>query len=158
MASRPKNAASSKAKPQPRSRPRRQPAATTPTPTGPARVRRAARDIEAATDLVPLWVAESVLNRAMWEWRTVLPGDWPAALAAKAERCFAGHRQFRRLVSAPVNGIHALRRFMFHWLDSRVARARPAMLNVARSQFPTPPPTHTERCECSRTIRAGRCG
>ncbi len=105
-----------------------------PTPTAPAprlskpRPGPGAKDIEAATDIVPLWVAESVVNEAAHGWRTALPADWPAMLAARAERCFAGHRQFHRLVSAPVGGIHALRRFMFHWLDGRVARSPPGAL------------------------------
>ena len=60
-----------------------------------------------------------------------LPEDCPAALAAKAERCFAGHRQFHRLISSNRDrgnaGIQALRRFMRHWLGSRLKRERPAL-------------------------------
>ena len=87
--------------------------------------------IERATEIVPLWVAEGILNEAEAWLRTTLPAEWPAALAAKAERCFAGHRQFYRLISARGNrgnaGIAKLRQFMRHWLASRLARERPEL-------------------------------
>lgn len=100
-------------------------------------LRRALRDrcgsisIEAATDIVPLWVAESMVQEVSVWLDADLPEDWPAALAAKAERCFARHRQFHRLVSARGNGGNAGRdnlfKFMRHWLASRLARERPAL-------------------------------
>ena len=84
--------------------------------------------VERATEIVPLWVAEGILGEAGAWLRTTLPAEWPAALAAKAERCFAGHRQFHRLISARGNwgnaGIDNLRQFMRHWLASRLARER----------------------------------
>ena len=87
--------------------------------------------VERATDLVPLWVAESVVNEAAAWLDAELPGEWPAALAAKAERCFAAHRQFRRLVSAEGAdgnaGHENLRKFMRHWLAGRLARERLAL-------------------------------
>lgn len=90
--------------------------------------RRQSPRIEAATDLVPLWVAESVVHEAAAWLDTGLPAEWPAALAAKAERCFAGHRQFHRLIRARGNSGNAGRdnlwKFMRHWLASRLARER----------------------------------
>ena len=87
--------------------------------------------VERATDLVPLWVAESIVNEAAAWLHAELPAEWPAALAAKAERCFARHRQFHRLVSGCGAGGNAGRdnlcKFMRHWLASRLARARPAL-------------------------------
>jgi len=92
---------------------------------------RLSKDIEAATTIVPLWVAESIVQEAS-RWLGVdLPSDCAAALVAKAERCFAGHRQFHRLVSSRRDGgnagIEALRRFMRHWLASRLKREKPAL-------------------------------
>ena len=88
------------------------------------------KDIEAATDIVPLWVAESMVQEVSVWLDADLPEDWPAALAAKAERSFARHRQFHRLISALGKGGNAgianLRKFMRHWLASRLKRERPA--------------------------------
>ena len=87
--------------------------------------------IERATDIVPLWVAESMVQEVSVWLEADLPGDWPAALAAKAEQCFARHRQFHRLISALGKGGNAgianLRKFMRHWLASRLKRERPAL-------------------------------
>ena len=87
--------------------------------------------IERATDIVPLWVAESMVQEVSVWLEADLPEDWPAALAAKAERCFARHRQFHRLISALGKGGNAgianLRKFMRHWLASRLKRERPAL-------------------------------
>ena len=87
--------------------------------------------IEAATDIVTLWVAESMLQEVSVWLGADLPEDWPAALAAKAERCFARHRQFHRLISTRGDGgnagIAALRKFMRHWLASWLKRTRPAL-------------------------------
>ena len=92
---------------------------------------RLSKDIEAATTIVPLWVAEGIAQEASLWLGTNLPKDSAAALVAKAERCFAGHRQFHRLVSSRRDGgnagIEALRRFMRHWLASRLKRERPAL-------------------------------
>jgi len=82
---------------------------------------------------------------------TVLPAEWPAALAAKAERCFSGHRQFHRLISARGAGgnagIENLRRFLRHWLSSLLLRQRPALYRRLPAPFtmgiPLPRITHT---------------
>ena len=81
--------------------------------------------------IVPLWTAESIVNEA-GQWLDVhLPEELPALLAAKAERCFAKHRQFHRLVCSNANGgnagIAALRKFMRHWTCSWLKRRRPAL-------------------------------
>ena len=95
------------------------------------RALRSSKGIEAATEIVPLWVAESMVQEVSVWLDADLPEDWPAALAAKAEQCFARHAQFRRLVSSNRNsgnaGIEALRRFMRHWLASWLKRTRPAL-------------------------------
>lgn len=83
--------------------------------------------IEPATGIVPLWVAEAVMNEAEAWLGAALPAEWPARLAAKAERCFVGNRQFRRLVAQPGRGIGHLRRFLRHWLSGRLLRERPAL-------------------------------
>ena len=87
--------------------------------------------IERATDIVPLWVAESMVQEVSVWLDADLPEDWPAALAAKAERCFARHGQFHRLICARGNGGNAGRdtlfKFMRHWLASRLARERPVL-------------------------------
>ena len=76
--------------------------------------------------IVPLWTAEYVVREASAWLGAPLPEDWPAALAAKAERCFAKHRQFHRLVCSQADGgdagIANLRKFMRHWLCSRLKR------------------------------------
>ena len=95
--------------------------------------------MEKATEIVPLWVAESVLNEAAAWLRTTLPEEWPAALAAKAERSFARHRQFHRLVCARGNSGNAgrdnLYKFMRHWLASRLAGERPALYRRLPSSY-----------------------
>ena len=88
-------------------------------------------EMDRVTGLVPLWVAESILQEAGNCLRESLPAEWAAALAEKAERCFAGHRQFRRLVSSNANHGNAgranLRRFMRHWLAGILMKKRPAL-------------------------------
>ena len=150
MTSRPKNAPSSKlgnsrgvTKPGKRPPGRNSPPRR---PSVPARVRNAKKaadfpwwdpesQIERATELVPLWVAEDVLNEAGTWLGTALPAEWPAILAAKAERCFARHRQFHRLVSAPAAGIANLRKFLRHWLSGLLLRTSPALYRRLPASF-----------------------
>lgn len=78
--------------------------------------------------IVPLWVAESIVAEAA-RWLDVpMLEELPALLAAKAERCFAGHRQFhRKLCSEAGSGNAAmatLRMFMRHWTCSWLKRNR----------------------------------
>ena len=88
--------------------------------------------IERETEaIVPLWTAEHVVTEA-GRWLDVpLPAELPAFLAAKAEHCFARHRQFHRLVCSKANGGHAglenLRKFMRHWTCSWLKRTRLAL-------------------------------
>ncbi len=93
-------------------------------------------EIERETDLVPQWIAESVLQAASVYLQTDLPDEWTERLTAKAERCFAGHRQFRRLISSNRNhgnaGRDKLQQFMRHWLASLLHRHRHAL----RRQLP----------------------
>ncbi|MEO6785013.1 MAG: hypothetical protein ABI318_02670 [Chthoniobacteraceae bacterium] len=81
--------------------------------------------------IVPLWTAEYIVNEA-GQWLDVqMPEELPALLAAKAERCFAGHRQFHRLICSEANGGNAgianLRKFMRHWTAGWLKRNRPAL-------------------------------
>jgi hypothetical protein len=84
--------------------------------------------IERQTFLMPWLIAESIRDEA-GQWLGIeLPEEWAGLLDAKAERCFAGHPQFRRLVSAGGNQGNAgranLRRFMRHWLAGLLYRIR----------------------------------
>lgn len=87
--------------------------------------------IERQTELMPWLIADSVLGEASRWLRTDLPPEWADWLDARAERCFARHRQFHRLVSATGAGGNAGRenlcKFMRHWLAGRLARERPAL-------------------------------
>lgn len=87
--------------------------------------------IERQTELMPWLIADSVLGEASRWLRTDLPPEWADWLDARAERCFARHRQFHRLVSARGAGGNAGRenlcKFMRHWLAGRLSRERPAL-------------------------------
>ena len=88
--------------------------------------------IERETEaIVPLWTAEHIVKEAGRWLEVPLPAELPAFLAAKAERCFARHRQFHRLVCSQANSGHAglanLRRFMRHWTAGWLKRTRPAL-------------------------------
>ena len=87
--------------------------------------------IERQTQLMPWIIADSVLGEASRWLDTGLPPEWADWLDARAERCFARHGQFHRLISA--RGAHGnagrenLYKFMRHWLAGRLARERPAL-------------------------------
>ena len=87
--------------------------------------------IERRTEIMPWVIADSVLGEASRWLDAELPPKWADWLDARAERCFARHGQFHRLVSACGAGGNAgrdnLYKFMRHWLASRLARARPAL-------------------------------
>ena len=80
---------------------------------------------------MPWLIADSVLGEAARFLDTELPPEWAEWLDARAERVFARHRQFHRLISSNANGGNAgrdqLYKFMRHWLASRLARAQPAL-------------------------------
>ena len=79
--------------------------------------------IERQTEIMPWVIADSVLGEAAGWLHTDLPPEWADWLDARAERCFARHSQFHRLVSARGNaGRDHLYKFMRHWLASRLAR------------------------------------
>ena len=109
--------------------------------------------IERQTELMPWLIADSVLGEASHWLHTELPPEWADWLDARAERCFARHGQFQRLISARGNsgdaGRDNLYKFMRHWLASRLARARPALYRRLPAAFslgiplPQPPaPAH----------------
>jgi hypothetical protein len=89
-----------------------------------ARIRRirACKPINEQTLIEPLWVAESIVRECGVWLGEDLPEQWPALLAVKADKCFAAHPQFHRLIKAPENGIFNLRKFMRHWLSSLIQR------------------------------------
>jgi len=87
--------------------------------------------IERETQLMPWLIADSVLGEAARFLDTGLPPEWADWLDARAERVFARHRQFHRLISSCANAGNAgrdnLDKFMRHWLAGRLARERPAL-------------------------------
>ena len=87
--------------------------------------------IERRTEIMPWVIADSVLGEASRWLDADLPPEWADWLDARAERCFARHGQFHRLVSACGAGGNAGRdnlcKFMRHWLASRLARERRAL-------------------------------
>ena len=95
--------------------------------------------IERQTELMPWLIADSVLGEASRWLDADLPPEWADWLDARAERCFARHGQFRRLISARGAqgdaGRDNLCKFMRHWLASRLARER-------RSLFDRLPPSY----------------
>lgn len=68
------------------------------------RALRDSKTIEAATGIVPRWVAERVLNEAAAWLNTDLLRSGPTGSDARAERLFAKHGQFHRLISSNANG------------------------------------------------------
>ena len=97
------------------------------------------RGIERETQLMPWLIADSLLHEAGCWLNTDLPAEWSDWLDARAERCFAGHRQFRRLISSCANGGYAgcdyLYKYMRNWLSGRLARERPALYRLLPQPF-----------------------
>ena len=97
------------------------------------------RGIERETLLMPWLIADSVLGEAGRWLITDLPTAWSDWLDARAERCFAGHRKFRRLISSCANGGDAgrddLYKYMRHWLSGRLARELPALYRLLPQPF-----------------------
>ena len=88
--------------------------------------------IERKTEaIVTLWTAEYVVRNVSRWLDAELPGELPALLAAKAERCFAKHEHFHRRVCSNANGgnagIESLRMYMRHWTASWLKRNRLAL-------------------------------
>ena len=91
-----------------------------------ARIRRirACKPINEQTILEPLWVAESIVDECSRWLGERLPEEWPAALAAKAEKCFAANEYFRRAIKSPAHDRANLRMYMRHWLAGLLQRHR----------------------------------
>ena len=89
-----------------------------------ARIRRirACKPINEQTQIEPLWVAESIVQECGLWLGEPLPEEWVGKLATKADKCFASHRQFHRLVKSPAHGMINLRKFMRHWLAGLIQR------------------------------------
>ncbi len=114
------------------SRPRKSPSSKPPRPDRPA-LPALRPGIERDTLLMPWLVADAVLHEAAAHLPTEIPPAWADWLDARAERCYARHPHFRRLVRRRgVAGRDTLHRFFRHWLASRLVRER----RVARRRLP----------------------
>ncbi len=84
--------------------------------------------IERKTTMIPLVIAEGIVAEASRWLDAELPEELPAKLAAKAERCFAGHRHFHRRLCTKAGGgntaMETLRMFMRHWTAAWLKRNR----------------------------------
>lgn len=81
--------------------------------------------IERDTELMPWLVADSVLHEASQFLGESLPPEWADWLDQRAERCYAKHAHFRRLIRRRGNtGRDYLFKFFRHWLASRLRRER----------------------------------
>ncbi len=74
---------------------------------------------------MPWLIADSVLFEASRFLGESLPTGWADWLDARAERCYAKHAHFRRLVRREgATGRGYLFRFFRHWLAGRLRRER----------------------------------
>lgn len=81
--------------------------------------------IEQDTQLMPWLVADSVLYEAGQFLGECLPAEWAGWLDGRAERCYAKHAHFRRLIRRQgATGRGYLFRFFRHWLAGRLRRER----------------------------------
>ena len=67
------------------------------------------------------WIIADIVVDAASQWlNTDLSEEWTELLDAKAERCFARHKQFHRLICSKAShgnaGRDTLYMFMRHWL------------------------------------------
>ena len=92
--------------------------------------------IERDTLLMPWIVADAVLHEAARFLPAAVPPAWADWLDARAERCYARHGHFRRLVRRPGTvGRDTLHRFFRHWLASRLVRERRVPLRRLPREF-----------------------
>jgi len=81
--------------------------------------------IERDTELMPWLIADSVIDEASDFLNEPLPREWADWLDQRAERCYAKHDHFRRLIRRRGNtGRDYLHKFFRHWLASRLRRER----------------------------------
>jgi hypothetical protein len=82
--------------------------------------------LERETELMPWLIAESVCTETSRFLGVALPNRYARWLEAKAERCYAGRRQFYRLMRGRGNAARdRLYLFMRHWLASFLHLERP---------------------------------
>ena len=85
--------------------------------------------LERDTLLMPEVIAENVVREVEQFLGEEIPVRYLGWLAAKAERCYAGHRQFHKLMrgrgDAPRDRLHV---FMRHWLAGLLGLERPDLL------------------------------
>jgi hypothetical protein len=84
--------------------------------------------LERETMLVPLWVAESVVQEVERFLKADLPDNFAERLAAKAHYLYPRHRQFHKLLNGSGNrGREYLLMFMRHWTAGWLRRERYAL-------------------------------
>lgn len=82
--------------------------------------------IERHTLLMPWLIAESVVTECGGWLGVALPDDCALWLEERAERCFACHRQFHRLIRpGTIRARGTLFMFMRHWLAALLKRRKP---------------------------------
>ena len=104
---------------------------------------------ERRTEIMPWVIADSVLGEASRWLGAELPPEWADWLDARAERCFARHGQFHRLISARAAGRDNLYKFMRHWLAGRLARERPELFRRLPRDYALGRPLAAPTCPAS---------
>jgi hypothetical protein len=80
------------------------------------------------TALMPWIIADKICEEAANYLNSPVPLRYKEHLDAKAERCYARHRQFRKLIRARGNdGRDSLSSFMRHWLAAHLHKNHPAL-------------------------------
>lgn len=92
--------------------------------------------LERDTLLMPWVIADSVCGEVSRFLGVELPDRYVDWLDAKAERCYAGHRHFYKLMrgsgNAPRDWLYV---FMRHWLDSMLKLERPDLRRCLPREF-----------------------
>ncbi|MGN6555700.1 MAG: hypothetical protein ACTHLW_18480 [Verrucomicrobiota bacterium] len=84
--------------------------------------------LERDTSLMPLWIAESVVQEAERFLKKELPANWARRLAAKAHYLYPRHKHFHKGLNRPGNrGRETLLMFMRHWTAGWLKRERCAL-------------------------------
>ncbi len=108
------------------------------------------RGLERDTELMPWVIAGQVCVEVSTFLGVALPTRYVDWLDAKAERCYANHRHFRKLMRERGNAPRDwLRVFMRHWLAGLLGTERPDLYECLPDTFALghslPPPVHPRR-------------
>jgi hypothetical protein len=88
------------------------------------------------TPTMPWIVADKICEEAANYLRSPIPLRYKEHLDARAERCYARHRQFRTLIRARGNNGHdSLYSFMRHWLYAILHKNHPALAERLPKSF-----------------------